>query len=216
MLFRALLAALLGLTLLLASPVLVHAQTWTQLMPATSPGRRYTHAMVYDVARGRIVLFGGGGSSGLFNDTWEYVGGPPPSSYSVFGAACGGTAGLPTLIPNQLPRVGQFFSIIFSHLPPNSSGIVCTGTSRDRWGSVMLPLDLTPFGFTGCSLYIAAEAVSVIPDTGPFGAVVLGVLIENDPGLVGLQFFNQAAFMDAGANPGGFVLTNAGAGVIGR
>ena len=235
---------------------------WIPLSPATSPSARQDHAMAYDEVDQKIVLFGGYNGGGQLNDTWEWDGSnwvrrfvPGPASryghamaydvgrqgillfggysqgsfdgttwgycrvcsaYSTFGTGCTGTAGVPTLIPNQLPRIGQPFSIIFSHLPPNSSGMLCTGISRDRWGSVTLPLDLSPYGYTGCSLYISGEAVHSIPDTGPFGAVVLGVFIENDPGLVGLQFFNQAAFMDSGANPGGYVFTNAGEGVIGR
>jgi hypothetical protein len=41
----------------------------------TSPPARNAHAMAYDSARGRVVLFGGdGGGSGKLSDTWEWVG----------------------------------------------------------------------------------------------------------------------------------------------
>lgn len=191
---------------------------WDQPLLVIRPGNRREHAMVFDAVGQRIIVFGGY-AGGSLSDTWEYRTGPPPpppASYSAFGSACVGTNGLPALVPNQLPRIGESFSVILSRLPPMSSGMLCTGTSRDRWGQTPLPLDLTPYGFTGCSCYITVESVHAIPDTGPFGAVIMGVPIENDPGLIGLQFFNQAAFLDPGANPGGIVFTNAGEGVIGR
>ena len=52
--------------------------TWTRVYPAASPLGRWAHAMAYDAARQRTVLFGGYGptypsGSGL-DDTWEYDG----------------------------------------------------------------------------------------------------------------------------------------------
>ena len=41
----------------------------------TSPSARTGHALAYDSARGRVVLFGGFDSSGnVFSDTWEWDG----------------------------------------------------------------------------------------------------------------------------------------------
>jgi hypothetical protein len=65
-----------AVTLLAVSSV---AQTpdWTQVTTASSPSARYTHAMAYDSVRGKVVMFGGNdgsGTSGHFNDTWEYDG----------------------------------------------------------------------------------------------------------------------------------------------
>jgi hypothetical protein len=52
--------------------------TWTGVHTATSPPGRWAHAMAYDPARQRIVLFGGYGttypSGSEFDDTWEYDG----------------------------------------------------------------------------------------------------------------------------------------------
>ena len=47
---------------------------WTQLKPVTSPWARSGHAMVYDSARRRTVLFGGSPRSGPLADTWEWDG----------------------------------------------------------------------------------------------------------------------------------------------
>jgi hypothetical protein len=48
--------------------------TWTQRTFAVSPPARFWHAMAYDAVRGRLVLFGGDGQSGLLGDTWEFDG----------------------------------------------------------------------------------------------------------------------------------------------
>ena len=49
---------------------------WRQLAPAQHPSAREATHMVYDAARGRLVLFGGGHDAGsvVFNDTWEWNG----------------------------------------------------------------------------------------------------------------------------------------------
>jgi formylglycine-generating enzyme required for sulfatase activity len=48
---------------------------WTQRTPSNSPPRRLSTSMVYDVARGRIVLFGGYEYPATFySDTWEWDG----------------------------------------------------------------------------------------------------------------------------------------------
>jgi len=51
--------------------------SWTQ-RATTGPSRRYKHAMAFDSARGRVVLFGGeftgGGGNEFMGDTWEWDG----------------------------------------------------------------------------------------------------------------------------------------------
>jgi hypothetical protein len=50
--------------------------TWENVTPAGSPPARYQHAMAYDIARGRTVLFGGDDRDlgGPLADTWEWDG----------------------------------------------------------------------------------------------------------------------------------------------
>lgn len=48
---------------------------WRELHPTTSPPARDLTAMVYDQARGRMVMFGGRTANYTFlNDTWEFNG----------------------------------------------------------------------------------------------------------------------------------------------
>jgi hypothetical protein len=47
---------------------------WTEIKPATSPPVRAGHAMAFDAARGRAVVFGGGGGTTDLDDTWEWDG----------------------------------------------------------------------------------------------------------------------------------------------
>lgn len=48
---------------------------WTKLSPFNSPPLRRDHALVYDAARGRVVLFGGNNTGfNPTNDTWEWNG----------------------------------------------------------------------------------------------------------------------------------------------
>jgi hypothetical protein len=47
--------------------------TWTQLSTAQSPPAREGAGMTYDAALHRVILFGGQGNSGYFNDTWELI-----------------------------------------------------------------------------------------------------------------------------------------------
>jgi hypothetical protein len=48
------------------------SSTWTMLPAASSPSTRYGHAMAYDSARARTVVFGGwNGGVPLDDDTWE-------------------------------------------------------------------------------------------------------------------------------------------------
>lgn len=47
---------------------------WRQMQPAVSPPARFGHAMAYDAASQKVVLFGGYGEDGETNDTWTWDG----------------------------------------------------------------------------------------------------------------------------------------------
>ena len=49
----------------------LHGTTWVEIVPKTRPLARREHGLSYDVARGRVVLFGGQAGNQV-GDTWEY------------------------------------------------------------------------------------------------------------------------------------------------
>lgn len=63
---------------LLVASTLAQVPDWTQVTTASSPSARDYHTMVYDSARGKVVMFGGyiyaGGNNIFHDDTWEYDG----------------------------------------------------------------------------------------------------------------------------------------------
>ncbi|MBI1853562.1 MAG: hypothetical protein HYR85_24765 [Planctomycetes bacterium] len=46
---------------------------WTEIN-AAGPGKRFMHAMAYDAARGKTILYGGGDGQTTLDDTWEWDG----------------------------------------------------------------------------------------------------------------------------------------------
>ena len=80
---------LLPLSLLAA---VATAQPWERKQPARSPSPREAAGMVFDSARGRVVLFGGNDETQTFADTWAWDGvewtqlsdaGPPRSDHGM-------------------------------------------------------------------------------------------------------------------------------------
>ncbi|MBN1607496.1 MAG: hypothetical protein JW940_12735 [Polyangiaceae bacterium] len=68
-------SGLIGLVAAVLGSLPVRAQTWTERNQGKlRPPARAGHAMAYDTARQRVVLFGGG-DGGWLGDTWEWDGG---------------------------------------------------------------------------------------------------------------------------------------------
>ncbi len=91
------------------------------------------------------------------------------------------------------------------------------GVSDTFWFPISLPLDLSPGGLPGCTLYVSGEIIFQL-QADPMGFLSWpppAVSIPNDNALLGASFFNQALIRDPGVNPTGFTVTNAGRGIIG-
>lgn len=75
----------------------------------------------------------------------------PPASLRSEGSPCQGTLPSP-------PRVGATdlgaagVRVHLSDAPAGTSTVLLAGTSNRSWGGIPLPLDLGPWGFTGCAL----------------------------------------------------------------
>jgi len=75
------------------------------------PGGRYRHALAYDSARNRTLLFAGGGASN-YADAWEYESSnqPPPCSTLGLGRCPGGVS----VTCSTPPRIGSNFCVTFA------------------------------------------------------------------------------------------------------
>lgn len=93
----------------------LHAQNWTQLAPSPSPLGREHHAMAYDAATDRAVLFGGQANGNFLPpQTWEWTG----AHWLQYTPA---TAPAPRESPAMAYDAVRSVSILFGGL--NSSGI---------------------------------------------------------------------------------------------
>jgi len=227
---------------------------WVQQFPATSPSARYDHSMTTDLARSRVVTFGGPGiadtwewdgttwqnrtpavmpvarsdtylaydwatervvmfGSSVTAETWSY-GPTTPASYSITGTGCPGTNNLSPQLSNAgRPWLGETLAVTIGNLPGNSLAFMTTGFSNTTSLFGPLPVSLASFGMPGCQLQVDASIVLFLVVSN--GSAVWSLPIPNDGGLLGVQFYNQAGNLDAGANAAGVTISNAGAAVIG-
>src|SRR5271156_1468279 len=56
------------------SPVPLAGPHWTEVFPGTNPSARAYHAMVYDAAAGKVVMFAGYGPTGYLSGTFLWNG----------------------------------------------------------------------------------------------------------------------------------------------
>ena len=188
---------------------------WYRVFTATPAPALLEHAVAYDTLRQRTVAFGGRDSSfgTATADTWEYGG--DIAAYRTFGAGCPGSNGLvPELNPVGTPGLGGAFVVEVLNLPAAVNLVYMgLGFSDTINGALALPANLTPFGLTGCTAYTSLESGFLVPNTGT--QADWSVTIPNDPGLVGLDFFNQAYPIDQGlSSPRPLSASNAGRGTI--
>lgn len=131
-----------------------------------------------------------------------------PASYRYVAEGCDRLSGV---LRGELPRVGRRFSLALTVLPPRAPYIVYFGLQR-----IDPPLRLDAVGMTGCRLHVGGILAHFVGVADARGRSVFTMPLPANTGLVGLQFYNQAAYLDASANPRGFGWSNAGHGIIGR
>lgn len=138
------------------------------------------------------------------------------SSYSLFGAGCAGSAGVPTLVaPASGPQIGATLALTIQSLPITSAVFGILGISNTSLGgAVPLPLELSGVGMPGCRLLVSTEWIGFVPRLTPSTAQ-WNLPIPYDASLLGGAFYQQAAVLDPAANALGVVLSNAGSAVIG-
>jgi hypothetical protein len=171
---------------------------------------------VFDTRRNRIVMFGGTIGATTLVDTWSLQ--PQnPATLTAYGTGCAGSTGVPGFetVPQHLPWLGDSFDVRIVNAPPSTTqGAVLIGISDQKWGAFTLPYDLTPIGFTGCTIYASVElsvTVAIAGGTGTFTGVAC-----NCPAVLGKAFYMQGLVLDAAATrPIKASLTPALRGVVG-
>lgn len=186
---------------------------WMQRATPSTPTARDSHAMVYDIAHNTTVMFAGYDMSTDLADTWEYTA-PPTATYVTFGSGCPGSAGVPTLQPQNLPALGTTFHLDVGNLPAGGGvAWLVLGISNTQWNGLPLPLPLGSLGLQGCTAYCSADTGALLLHTN--GTARWYLPLPSVPTLSGMQFYNQALSLDPlAANPLGVALSNAGHGTV--
>jgi hypothetical protein len=142
------------------------------------------------------------GGNGLNVTAWQDL--RPDAAYTSFGSGCPGSLGVPTLQAPAGPQLGQVFSVTAGNLPANAA-FLATGFSDSVSGPFLLPLDLGPFGVTGCSLLVDPSFNAFL--LGSAGSATWNVYVPIAPGLLGLVFFQQSFAIDPPANLAGLTVS---------
>lgn len=122
-----------------------------------------------------------------------YVGTSPVASFQLYGAGCGGAAGVPNLRKNGDPRIGNLsFRLGLDHAAPQALAALWFATQ---------PAQLPIAG--ACSLLVdpGTGLPVLIGFTSPNGTRQEPLPIPNDPTLVGAQLFAQWLVEDGAGAP---------------
>jgi hypothetical protein len=181
--------------------------TWVRDV-APGPAAQAGCTLAFDVAAGRIVFFAGNGT------TWEYIT-PPLATWLPFGPGCAGSAGVPLLRPvaSSRPVVGAPFVLELVSVPTSGLAAISIGFSASSWSGGPLPAPLAPLGMPGCTLWVDPQFLFTTPVVA--GRATLSWALPNVAAIAGTRFYDQAIVLDAGINPLGAVVSNAGTGLIG-
>ncbi len=132
-----------------------------------------------------------------------------------FGTNCSGGGISPVLTAQTAPMPGANLALQVTGLSPSVLATVgAIGFTDQLWNGMPLPVDLTPAGFTGCTLLID-PALTTIATPGATSAS-WSVTLPNNAAVIGQALFAQAFPLLIGANPAGVLATNAVEGIVGN
>lgn len=131
----------------------------------------------------------------------------PTCNYVGFAHGCAGSRPASRLVPGETPRIGRTFEVRLFDLP-HDLAVLAMG-----WQSTPL-LDLGFAGMPGCDLAISIDGAAGLAGQG--NQATWSLPIPDQPGLVGVRFYQQALVLDmAAGNALGAVLSDAMLGTIG-
>ncbi len=128
-----------------------------------------------------------------------------PGSIAPFGQGCkGNRRDVPLQGLRGSPELGDRLAFTVSQCPAYVQGLLVVGLSRDFWRGHALPLDFTPLGAPGCSLYVSLDsAMSVL--TSATGKAEVWLWIPYEPSLLGVKAYSQFFLFDPPANVLGLI-----------
>jgi hypothetical protein len=135
------------------------------------------------------------------------------AGYGFFGAGCPGTLGIPHVLNTTQPTIGGTLSTSLDNLQFAIAVMVLGVSNTLSGGAIPLPLDLTFLGAPGCSLRVSLDATDTVVGAGT--TATWSFNIPNNPALLGVQLYNQAASLDS-TNAFGFVMSDAYAWLVGN
>jgi hypothetical protein len=145
-------------------------------------------------------------------DTW-ILSSAFPAAVTNMGPACAGSAASQASLAAVTagPWMGEDLDLLIGGGPSGSvpvSGVI--GFDSSTWAGVQLPLDLTFFGVTSCTLQVALDVVEAV------STPTWTVGIPNSPVVIGQRAYLQAFKFAPGVNPLGLVPTNGLSLTVGR
>lgn len=168
--------------------------------------------MAYDPVSERVVLHGGSYGPLELGETWTY--GPlVPARFTRHYVGCRSSVGAADLNATR-PWLGDPMQFRLTGIPAGAPAVVHLGLSATTlYGIIPLPLDLTPLGATGCTLY--TDIAVSLPMAASANGAQLSLPLCLCPSLLGSVLYCQALAADPRANPAGLVTSNAGVAVFG-
>ena len=132
---------------------------------------------------------------------------PRLATGSAFGTACGAHA--TRFRPGfEFLRLGGMGIVEVTNLPSGQPiGIIVAGFSTSMAGTIPLPLSLTPFGATGCTLYVATDLIA-FAGVEPDRSAGISVQVPATTTFAGMQVSFQG-FVTGANNPAGLAGANA-------
>jgi hypothetical protein len=129
----------------------------------------------------------------------------------LFGAGCTGSAGVPAFSFSGTAQIGTPLGLDCVNAPPGAPTLFLVGSANML---PVFPVDLTPLGATGCTLYHSIRFLVVVNADGS-GHASLGLPLPADPSLIGTALYFSALVFDPLANPAAITASNYGRALLG-
>ena len=125
-------------------------------------------------------------------------------SFVLFGSPCGPKGKQPNLSGSGIPTVGKTYVVSAKGASPTKPALLGLGASKNQWGPLKLPFDLTALGAPSCKI-LASVDVTGSALTNSSGSVSFSIPVPNQPALTGVIFHHQIWVFDTSVNKFGIV-----------